>query len=470
MGIMFSGTFNGEGIKKSLSALKEIDNGAYHNLLSKIEFNRLQRFKKSFRQVIRRYLARGIKEYNKRINIHDIINRINRPSSKKKILYVSALPTFNLVRQSIYLRRTGEFETIILMESPWLGSFIEKYFDTAYVYDSCYALAHILKEANPYVIHVLGCSFYSEYHGVLAKLLNKCPVIFEFYDVASLCIARDDPDAAKVWGKVNVEMVFFSEKFVYERCDGLILGYSPEALEILKNRYNIKIPMLEFHAYACDIFTSGDNGKYTDQDGKIHLVFGGSVSPSTAPQKYFGDSKYHGLIEKITAQEIFFDIYYSPHFSPTKAERLYSDYLLMARNNPFFKFQKGFLPDKITEILSKYNFGTMVSFFNNGTFGDEHNRTRLPGKFFMYLEAGLPIIVSEELQYPSRLVKEYEIGFVVNRKDLDNLPEIINSYNQERLKTNVKMAREELSMKRHIGRLIEFYKEVHSRVVSGKTG
>jgi hypothetical protein len=355
------------------------------------------------------------------------------------------------------------------MESPWLGSFIEKYFDAVYVYDSCYALANILKEVNPYIIHVLGCSFYSEYHGVLARLLNKSPVIFEFYDVASLCIARDDPDAAKVWGRANVELMFFSEKFVCEKSDGLILGYSPEALEILKNRYNIKIPMLEFHAYACDIFASDDNGKYSEQDGKIHLVLGGSVSPSTAHQKYFGHSKYHDLIKIVTKQGIFYDIYYSPHFSPTKAKRLYSDYLLMVKDNPFFKFQKGLLPDKVVKRFSKYDFGTTVSLYNRGTFLDVHNRTRLPGRFFLYLEAGLPQLVSDEMQYLSRLIEDYEIGIVVSLKDLDNLSEIIKGYDRGKLRANVQKARQELSMKNHIGRLITFYEEVHNRAVSGKT-
>ena len=165
----------------------------------------------------------------------------------------------------------------------------------------------------------------------------------------------------------------------------------------------------------------------------------------------------------------YFDIYYSPHFSPTKAKWLYSDYLLMARDNPFFKFQKGLLPDKVASVLSRYDFGTMVSLFNRGTFLDVHNRMRLPGRLFMYLEAGLPMIVSEEMQYLSRLIEDYEIGIVVSLKDLDNLSEIIKRYDREKLKANVEKAKEELSMKKHIGRLIAFYEEVHCRAVSEKT-
>ena len=133
----------------------------------------------------------------------------------------------------------------------------------------------------------------------------------------------------------------------------------------------------------------------------------------------------------------------------------------MAQKNPLFKFEKGVPPDEVTKIFSMYDFGTMVSFFHQGTFLDVHNHNRLPGRLFTYLEAGLPMIVSEEMQYLSRIIKEYEIGIVVSQKDLDNLPVIINSYDREKLKTNVKRAREELSMKRHIKRLVAFYEEVH---------
>ena len=450
----------GRLIKEKLLPVREIDRQAYDYLLEKVEFNPLVRFKKESRQVARRYLAGGIKEYCKRISISDVIARVNSPSPKKKILYVSALPTFNLVRQSIYLRQTGKFETIILTESPWLGDFVEKYFDSVYVYDSCYSLTKILNEVVPYLIHVLGCSFYSEYHAVLARLLSKCPMVFEFYDIASLCISKGDADAEAIWGKNNIELMFFSEKFACEQSDGLILGYSQDAIEKLKECYDIKVPVLEFHSYICDEFIGSENGKYSNQDGGVHLVLGGNVSPSSANRKFFGDSQYQGLIDTVTKQEIYYDVYYSPHFSPTKAKRLYSDYIQMARKNPFFNFEKGILPDKVTTRFAKYDFGTMVSLFNTGTFHAIHNSTRLPGRFSMYLEAGLPMIVSEEMEYLSEIIKDYGIGIVVGFDDLENLTEIIKSYDRKKLNANVKRAREELSMKRHIVRLINFYEQV----------
>lgn len=461
---MFKESFNEREIKEKLLVLKEIDSNAYETLLGKVEFNKLQRLKKMSRQTIKRYLAGVIGEYRKRMSVKGLISYLNAPSYKKKILYICYSPTFNLVRQSIYLRKTGEYETVLITETPWLGDFTEKYFDAIYVYDSCYTLAKILKEVKPYLIHVLGSICTSEYFSVLAKLLSKSLVVSEFYDVVSLCVSKED--AREIWEKANVELAFFSERFAFKRSDGFILGYSPEALEILKNRYDTKIPMLEFHSYVCDKFTNDNNGKYSDLDGKIHIVYGGFVAPSSSPEKFFGDTQFYRLIEKITKEGIYFDIFLTPQYNALRVNRLFGNYMLMAKKNPFFNFKRGLSPNETPGEFSKFDFGAMIYLFDRGTLLEEHNRTRLPTKVFTYMEAGLPILISEEFQYVAKLVKEHEIGIVVSQNDLDNLPDVINSYDIGKLRANVKKAQKELSMDKHIGRLITFYEQVHRLALS----
>ena len=457
-------------IKDKLSELKDFDTDIYEYLLNKIEFNRFQRLKKNAIQTIKRYLARikgyqeatikeypkrFMEEYQKRVSVKELIDIINSPSDKKKILYVTVLP-FNLVRQSIYLRKAG-YETIILMSATPHADFAERYFDIVYVYHSIYTLAYILKESKPYLIHVLGTGA-SSYLGILARFLSKSKIVYNFYDISSTAILKEY--LVFLRGKEEAELEFFSERFACERCNGLIIGYSPEAHEILKNRYHITAPMLEFHSYVCDEFISDDNSKYSNMDGNIHLVYGGTVASSHLPEKIFGDIQLHSLIEKLAKQGIYFDIYTPPYASPLRKGHQFDDYIVLSETNPLFNFRKGLLPDEVTSEFSKYDFGAMINLFDRGTCLEEHNRTRLPNKFFTYLEAGLPILISEELQYVAKLVKEYGIGIVVSQKDLDNLPEIINSYDREKLNANVKKAREELSMKKHIGRLIDFYEQV----------
>lgn len=476
---MFEDFLSEKEIKEKLSELKEIDEDMYLYLINeKIKFNKVKVLKKIVGQTIKRYLVkiigyqkatikeyflRFIEEYQKRISVKKLVDIINRPTDKKKILYLTCSPTLNLMRESIYLRKAG-YETILLMESVSLIKFAERCFDVVYTFDSIYTLFYILKKANPYLIHVQGTTRRANHFAILAKLLSKSKIVFNFYDIPSTAGTKED--LVFVGEKKDVELDFFSERFACERCDGIIFGYSAEVGEILKSRYHISSPMLEFNSYACDEFIQNNTSKYSREDGKIHIVYGGNggnVVPSSLSKGPFREAKFPRLIEKITRQGVYFDIYVNLNMVPWRIKREFGDYMLMSKKNIFFNFKKGLLPDEATKEFSKYDFGAMIYLFNKANKGicmKEHNRMRLPDKFFTYLEAGLPILISEEHQYVARLVKEYEIGIVVNQKDLDNLTEIINSYDREQLKANVKRAREELSMKRHIVRLINFYEQI----------
>lgn len=451
--------FNTEVIKERFSKIREINHDVYDILIyDKLEFDRLTRFRKNVKQLLRKYKVGGLKAAFCKPSVKKIVNRINAPSSKKKILYITITPSFNLLRQSIYIRKNGNYETILIMENPWLLKLTEKHFDTVYIYDTYYELANILKEVKPYIVHVQGSMLGSDFLCILAKQLNETKIIFEFFDVPSLCVSKED--SVGVWGKKNTELGLFAEQYACENADGIILGYSHEAADMLKKRYNIKAPILEFHTYICNGFVSSKKTtKYSQEDGKIHLVYGGNVASSSLSKKIFADVQFHQLIEEITKQDVYFDIYTTPHVSPIKFEQFYSDYIAISRENNLFRFKKGLFPNEATNEFSRYDFGMMIYLFNKGTFLNESLNTRLPGKLFLYLEAGLPILISEELKYVAKIVREYEIGIVVSQKDIYNLSKIILTYDYEKLKNNVLIARKKLSMETHINALLRFYED-----------
>lgn len=470
-------------IREELSELKEIDRDMYEYILrDKIEFNKLKVLKRGFEQTVKRYIARSIgsngngsngyllkiiEEYKKRVSPKEFIQRINIPSGTRKILFMTSQPTFNIVRQSNYLRKEG-YETFLLMDGNLsLINFYEKYFDLVYVFDSIYSLHYILKEAEPYLIHVQGTTRNANYFGALAKLFSKSKVVFNFYDIPSTTITEDEIAFAgsMVGGEEVIKLDLFSEKYACEKCDGLIFGYSEKVGEILKGRHSISSPVLEFNSYPCDEFIREANSKYSDRDDKIHLVYGGNVAPSRAPEEYFGDCQFHGLIDQLTGQGLYFDIHIL-YTNFRKFKQDYGDYLLKSEKNLLFNFKQGMILEDATKEFSKYDFGLMIYHFNKGGFDkgtcimNEHIPMRLADKFFTYLEAGLPMIISEELHYTAEIVNKYDMGIVVSQSDFGNLSEIISRHDREKLITNVKKAREELSMKNHIGRLIEFYELV----------
>lgn len=447
-------------IKEKFSPIKALNEEVYNILVhDKLEFDRLTRLKKGIKQSLRRYKVGGLKAVVNKLTHKEIIDRINAPSGKKKILYITITPSFNLLRQSIHIRKSGNHETILLMESPWLLKLMENHFDAVYVYNTYYELAGILKEVKPYLIHVQGSMMGSDFLCILARLLSNAKVIFEFYDVPSLTISKED--SISTWGKKNTELGFFAEQFACKYADGIILGYSHEAADLLKNHYNTKTPFLEFHTYICNEFLPDGNGtKYLREDGKTHLVYGGIVYTQQHSRKVFNTNQFHELIKVLTKQGICFDIFTTPHISAIKFERLFPDYVAISKENTLFQFKKGLFPRDAVNEFSRYDFGMLMYLFDKRSSLDKSNKIRLPGKFFFYLEAGLPLLISEEFEYASKLVREFEIGIVVSQNDIYNLSTIIPMYDYKKLRNNVLAARNKLSMEIHMNRLLQFYEEV----------
>ena len=446
-------------IKEKLSKIKEFNKDVYDILIhDKLEFDSLTRFKKIIKQSLRKCKVGGLKVVFNNTSPKQIINRINTPSHKKKILYITITPSLNLLRQSISIRKKGDHETIILMENPWLYNLMEKHFDVVYIYNTYYELANIILEAKPYIIHVQGTMLGADFLCILAKLLNGRKIVFEFFDVSSFCVTKED--SITLWGEKSTELGFFAEQYACENADGIILGYSPEAANILKDRYNIKSPILEFHAYASSEFIPKENRtKYSSEDGRLHFVYGGNVAASNLPKNFLGDNRFHKLIEALTSQGICYDIFTTPHISSLKFDQFFSEYIAIAKKNNLFRFMRGLHPYEAANEFSRYDFGMMIYLFNLGTFLKPQNDTRLQGKFFLYLEAGLPILISEEFEFISKLVREYEIGIVVKQEDIYNLSKIIPTYDYDKLRENVLVARRELSMDAHIHTLLKFYED-----------
>lgn len=429
-------------------------------LLKKIELCKSQRIKKTIRQLMRKILAMGIKECVKNISYKKVLKEINHsPNTKKKILFIAGEPLFNIVGISIYLRNTGKYETILILENPWLVNFFKQYFDFVYVYNSYYEVAHILLSSKPYMIHVQSSNNYN-FLGVMAKCLSATCVTFAFNDIPS--IGKDSVDISeKASDTPHVSRLdFLSEKFLFERADGILLTMNAlPVVEVLRLRYKIIMPLLDFPMYISDEFASYQKKPLHNNNGKIHLVYGGIIAPADAPKGTLGEVQFLSLAKSITSSGLCFHMYTSPHFSPFQIKKMFAEYLQLAAEEPNFTFKRGLPLDKAIEEFSQYDFAVLIGLFDGIEFSKVSYGTCTSSKFFTYLAAGLPIIVSEEYSYLASLVRKYEIGIVINQREIFSLSEIIKKYDYEKLKINVKRAMEDFSMKKHIDRLIQFYEQ-----------
>ena len=452
--------FTGKKIRNELVKYEENFPALIELLLKKIELCKSQRLKKTIRQSVRKILATGIKECVKGISCKNVLKEINNsPNTKKNILFIAGEPLFNIVGISIYLRNTGKYKTILILENPWLVNFFKQYFDFVYVYNSYYEVARILLSSKPYMIHVQSSNNYN-FLGVMAKCLSATRVTFAFNDIPS--IGKDSVDTSEEASDTPhvSRLDFLSEKFLFERADGILLTMNTLAVvKVLSLRYKIIMPLLDFPMYISDEFASYKKKPSHNNNGKIHLVYGGIIAPADAPKGTLGEVQFLNLAKSISSSGLCFHMYTSPHFSPFQIKKMFAEYLQFAAEEPNFTFKRGLPLDKAIEEFSQYDFAVLIGLFDGIEFSKVSYGTCTSSKFFTYLAAGLPIIVSEEYSYLASLVRKYEIGIVINQREIFSLSKIIKKCNHGKLKINVKRAMEDFSMKKHIGRLIEFYKQ-----------
>jgi len=79
-------------------------------------------------------------------------------------------------------------------------------------------------------------------------------------------------------------------------------------------------------------------------------------------------------------------------------------------------------------------------------------------KMFNYMEAGIPILVSADVEYQSWIVNRYGMGFAVpHKEDFADIRRLINVVPYEEQVRKVREGREKLSLREHTPRLIRFY-------------
>jgi hypothetical protein len=82
--------------------------------------------------------------------------------------------------------------------------------------------------------------------------------------------------------------------------------------------------------------------------------------------------------------------------------------------------------------------------------GRRHLQTALASKLFAYVTAGLPVLVSPELEFMASLVRERGIGLVVPAAEIASLAERLDAVDHAALCDAVARAQPELCIERHL--------------------
>ncbi len=378
--------------------------------------------------------------------------------------------TMRLQRQMACLRRAGEHRITLLtddMEPPgdawkrlfdrfidvrlaWLrrpGPILDQFCRGWLKHVDWLRLARATRALDCDVLHVYG-----GLSNFLARIVLEnapCPVVYDAYDFAGVrkgveALPEDERQA---------------ERFCLEHADAIITKFPEETLDYYR-KLGYRLPRKVLHQLDyCDDASWSPIDPDRPSPAEWHLVQGGTIAPASASREEFGYQQYHDIAESLAVQGLHFHLYPSPIQARRWAD--FECYRQLAARQPRFHFHRPVPFHQFCRELTKYDVGAWIH-PRRAPQLTEHYWYGVGNKLTVYAEAGLPLLVNNEVLFGSRLVRENGIGVTFDFADIGRLKGLLDAADWPQLKRNLMRFREEHSIGRQCGRLTSFYEQVIS--------
>jgi len=260
----------------------------------------------------------------------------------------------------------------------------------------------------------------------------------------------------KVWGEDAVEnnlLQKWCEKELCRTAEKCFFPGSESHVSALGlDRSEIKKSLLVNFSINSDMFVT----KTQRNEGATKFVYAGGIPPFDERRvpEFFSDAQ---LIKTFTPllkrnKNLQIDVYNNPLImSESEYEAVYKPHFQLEKKYKGYGFYHGSDGLSIRQTLSGYCFGLMLFNFRETLFGKEHFNNLIPTKFYLYLEAGLPVIVSSEWRELSILIEKYNAGLSVTWYPELNLENLVKNIDKVTMSKNVLKLRDDLAKRSYIG-------------------
>ena len=169
--------------------------------------------------------------------------------------------------------------------------------------------------------------------------------------------------------------------------------------------------------------------------GPWRCVYAGQLKPSDTSRAAFGFLHYLPMIHALVEQSIAVTAYGG-------AGGIYEEYERAAQRMDGFTYHQRIEVRALVEALhGQQDFGLILYDFDDElVVGRRHLQCSLASKLFVYLAAGLPVLVSSELAYMAELVEREGIGFAIAAHEVPRLCARLDACDYAALQANVARA------------------------------
>lgn len=222
-------------------------------------------------------------------------------------------------------------------------------------------------------------------------------------------------------------------KKIFESGNKIFSHFSDSYSKKLAKKYNIDKSKFVFFPEYCskDNFYVRKLPTYTTEK---NILFAGILVSTSKPEELSEAKDIFSVIKKLTEQKVNVHVltlekYYNQLFSEEN-RLLWADYLYEHYFNEYFSIQKGKVLERY--IFNKYHFGMIGGlYYNKKNLSLKSICHVVPSKVSLYLEAGIPIIVNKKWEALASLVRDNNIGIIIENKDLNNINEKLNISEKE---------------------------------------
>lgn len=369
----------------------------------------------------------------------------NRKEQGRKIIFVVCLLSPRVVKIASALKNEGYIIDVLFCgEGNGDANYLDKLVGVVNTCTFCSTVEELLYDlivSKAIAIHIFSWIWSSGISRILVEYKKFFPkIVFEEYDITNEMYIN------KYYPPHTLE----DERFCLEHADGVCCrGYEQDYL-IEQKQYQIEGKVIKFFDYCQDDII---DYSLIRSKSELSLCYAGGISvKQEAPDNPLACFlEFAELCEK---NHCHFHVYPS-----TWNERRYEEFIRLDSKSKYFHFHQPVPCDRLKRELSQYDYGVHLvrkDYQYREVLGD-YTREKfiysVTNHFYDYLDAGLPIIAPA----PTKFVEYFKgngvlIDWTLEEFDFEELRR-----RKAEFYDNVVRLREELRVKNHIHKLIDFY-------------
>lgn len=381
--------------------------------------------------------------------------------AKTHIVFVKENPQIRIFKQALGLARTGNYE-LTLVASRCDRAMFERVFDRIIDYTPRRLpvkgggllnrvrnrLWHIEEKSLARTVRSLKADLFhahAEPNWVPRVVIEnaQAPVVFDAYDFTGIRYGVEGMDPRER----------LAERFCLENADGLVhKGPDGELGYYRSMGYSVKAPQIQFQDYCIEGLEDTEVLRLSRDRSRFDIVFVGSFDYDSLPDSRYGYIKIKKLVQILATRGMCFTVYQNP-YQRREMEIPETDCLRV--------FLGGVRYSELANTIGRHGWGSQLQFFDKATeINPVFRKVAHSNKVATYLEAGLPILVSSDLELIAAQVRNAGIGLVVPQRGLKDIHRRIASADYQGLVERVLQYRKGFSLDVQIGRLERFYAEI----------